>query len=282
VLTSIIVVSHDSGELLLRCVAAALAQTDLVEVIVVDNASRDGAPLRLPPDQRLQVIENADNRGFGVACNQGAAVARGQMLLLLNPDCVLPTDALHHLHAIHASHPEFMLLGAQLLNSDGTPQSAARRRTPTPTRAIRRALGFRDALEIEPSEELPASSTPVSEVDAISGALMFVPRVIFDRLGGFDEGYVLHCEDLDLCRRALLAGHRIGVANGVRVTHHKGTSSRRRPVWVEWQKHRGMLRYFRKFDAAASPVWLRALVPVAVWMRFPLAALRALRRAHQR
>jgi N-acetylglucosaminyl-diphospho-decaprenol L-rhamnosyltransferase len=72
------------------------------------------------------------------------------------------------------------------------------------------------------------------------------------------------------------------VANGVRVTHHKGTSSRRRPVWVEWQKHRGMLRYFRKFDAAASPVWLRALVPVAVWMRFPLAALRALRRAHQR
>jgi N-acetylglucosaminyl-diphospho-decaprenol L-rhamnosyltransferase len=281
-LTSIVVVSHDSGDLLLRCVAAALAQGVAVEVIVVDNASRDGAPLRLPSDARLQVIANRDNRGFGAACNQGAALARGQSLLLLNPDCVLPVDALHDLHAIRNAHPEFALLGAQLLNSDGTPQAAARRRTPTPARAIRRALGLRDALEIEPPGEFPTAGAQVSEVDAISGALMFMQRDVFDRLGGFDEGYVLHCEDLDLCRRVLLAGHRIGVANDVRVTHHKGTSSRRRPVWVEWQKHRGMLRYFRKFDAAGSPRWLRALVPVAVWLRFPLAALRALRSAHQR
>ena len=117
----------------------------------------------------------------------------------------------------------------------------------------------------------------VSRVDAISGALMLMPHRLFESLGGFDEGYVLHCEDLDLCRRALLAGHGVAIANDVRVLHHKGTSSRRRPVWVEWQKHRGMLRYFKKFDADCSPWWLRVAVRLGVWLRFPLAAWRARR-----
>ncbi len=108
---------------------------------------------------------------------------------------------------------------------------------------------------------------------------MLMPRHVFAALGGFDEGYVLHCEDLDLCRRALQAGLHVGVAHDVQVTHLKGTSSRKRPIWVEWQKHRGMLRYFRKFDAAASPWWLRLAVPLGVWLRFPFAATRALWRA---
>jgi GT2 family glycosyltransferase len=112
-------------------------------------------------------------------------------------------------------------------------------------------------------------------VEAVSGALLLMPRAVFDRIGGFDPGYVLHCEDLDLCRRVLQAGLRVALASDVQVVHLKGTSSRRRPVWVEWQKHRGMLRYFRKFDASSSPWWLRMAVPLGVWLRFPFAALRA-------
>jgi N-acetylglucosaminyl-diphospho-decaprenol L-rhamnosyltransferase len=275
-LTSIVVVSHDSGTLLLEGVAAALAQQVPVEVIVVDNASRDGSPQALPPDARLRVLRNADNPGFGAACNQGAVLARGDALLFLNPDCALPGDAVAMLRARLADDPTLGVLGAQLLNADGTPQAAARRRTPTPARALRRALGLaHDDLEMAPS----AGGAPLELVDAISGALMLLPRRVFDALGGFDPGYRLHCEDLDLCRRALQAGHRVAIATEVRVLHLKGTSSRRRPVWVEWQKHRGMLRYFRKFDAAQSPWWLRLAVPLGVWLRFPLAALRAALRA---
>ena len=77
----------------------------------------------------------------------------------------------------------------------------------------------------------------------------------------------------------LQSGRRVALARDVRVVHLKGTSSRRRPVWVEWQKHRGMLRYFRKFDAAASPLWLRIAVPLGVWLRFPFAARRARKNA---
>ena len=104
---------------------------------------------------------------------------------------------------------------------------------------------------------------------------MFTTRELFQRLHGFDTGYVLHCEDLDLFRRTLAEGYGVAMAPNVRVTHLKGTSSRRRPAWVEWQKHRGMLRYFRKFDASDSPWWLRLIVPLGIAAHFPLAALRA-------
>lgn len=276
--TSIVVVSHDSGALLARCVAAALAQDAPVEVIVVDNASRDDSLEALPSDPRLRVLRNAGNPGFAVACNQGAALAGGRDLLFLNPDCELPPDAVPRLLAARAADPSITILGAQLLDSDGREQAAARRRTPTPARAIRRVLGLsKDAIEIE--IEAAAGGQALETVDAVSGALMLVPRAAFEALGGFDEGYRLHCEDLDLCRRALLAGGRVALAREVRVVHHKGTSSRGRPVWVEWQKHRGMLRYFRKFDAARSPWWLRAAVNAGVWLHLPLAALRACWRA---
>lgn len=273
--TAVVIVSHDSGDWLVRSVISALAQDVPVEVIVVDNASRDGSLGKLPRDLRVRLLRNEANRGFAVACNQGAAATPASHLLFLNPDCELPPGALRELRARMAEDPSLALLGAQLVNPDGTPQAASRRRTPTPTVAIQRALGLRRAaLEID----APVDTTqPVTAVDAISGALMLVPHRVFEALGGFDEGYVLHCEDLDLCRRALQAGHRVGIANRVRVVHHKGTSSRARPVWVEWQKHRGMLRYFKKFDAECSPLWLRVAVRLGVWLRFPIAGWRAWR-----
>jgi GT2 family glycosyltransferase len=86
-------------------------------------------------------------------------------------------------------------------------------------------------------------------VDAVSGALMLVSRDLFERLGGFDAGYRLHAEDLDLCRRARQANALVAVANDVRVVHIRGVSSRSRPLFVEWHKHRGLWRYFRRFEA---------------------------------
>lgn len=275
----VVIVAHDSGDWLLRGVQAVLAQDLALELVVVDNASRDGSIERLPRDLRLRVLRNADNRGFGAACNQGAAGCRGDWLLFLNPDCELPRGALAALRDHAARDAGLGALGAQLLDVDGTPQAASRRITPRPAHALRLALGLR--TQATGAAAVSQLAPAVEPVDAISGALMLMPRLLFERLGGFDTGYVLHCEDLDLCRRVLDSGHRVAIANDVRVPHHKGTSSRRRPVWVEWQKHRGMLRYFRKFDAAASPPWLRALVPAGIAMRFPLAALRAWRAARR-
>ena len=269
---SAIIVSHNSGADLAACVADIFAQDVPVEIIVVDNASSDGSVDDLPAHESLSVLRNPDNRGFAVACNQGAERAHAARLLFVNPDCRVPVDALGRLCQHLDGTPELGILGANLLESDGTPQAAAQRRTPVPMRAIRQVLG----LDAPVSAGAATQTGPLLEVEATSGALMLMRRAVFDQLQGFDTRYVLHCEDLDLCRRALQAGYRIAIARDVDITHHKGTSSRQRPIWVEWQKHRGMWRYFRKFDAASSPFWLRLAVPLGILAHFPLAALRAL------
>ena len=264
---SVVIVSHNSGPLLRGVIDSVLAQRldGGLELILVDNASDAGKLGQLPPDQRLRLLLNPHNRGFGAACNQAAAIARGDFLLLLNPDCELPPEALSRLLAVRESEA-VDLLGARLLNADGSLQAASYRRDPSPLRAVRQALGGgTKAGSFDTSAE-------VTDVEAVSGALMLMALARFCELGGFDEGFRLHVEDLDLCRRARVAGLRVAVANRIEVTHAKGASSRARPVWVEWQKHRGMWRYFRKHDAASTPLLLRPLLWLGLWARFAMAA----------
>ena len=114
--------------------------------------------------------------------------------------------------------------------------------------------------------------------EAVSGALMFLSRSVFEAVGGFDEGYRLHAEDMDLCRRARDAGALVAVANDIRVLHIRGVSSRARPVFVEWHKHRGLWRYFRKFEAAQCGVFTRIGVFAAIWLHFGAVLARILLR----
>jgi N-acetylglucosaminyl-diphospho-decaprenol L-rhamnosyltransferase len=142
-------------------------------------------------------------------------------------------------------------------------------------RGALRSRSSRTQLSIPPDD-----TQSLQRVDAVSGALMLLPRALHTQLGGFDERYRLHAEDLDLCRRARLAGASVAVANDVRVVHVRGVSSRSRPWFVEWHKHRGLWRYFATFEAARRPAAVRAAVFALVWARFPVAALRAWARSH--
>ena len=268
---TVVVVTHNSASTLSRCLHAALAQVAVSALVVVDNGSTDQWRDALPPDARLIRVENRDNPGFAVACNQGAALAQTQWLLFLNPDCFLENDSLRRLLNLADSKPALAALGAELIDAAGRVDPASHRRAPTPAVVLRGQMAMTDGGEVRPS----SAAEDVRFVDAISGALMLVRRDAFEQVGGFDAGYRLHCEDLDLCRRLKLAGFDVAIAQQVQVLHLKGTSSRARPLWVEWQKHRGMLRYFRKFDAATAPLWIRVAVPLGIAMRFPAAALRA-------
>jgi GT2 family glycosyltransferase len=107
---------------------------------------------------------------------------------------------------------------------------------------------------------------------------MLVRRTAIDQVGLFDEGYFMHCEDLDWCMRFRLAGWRVVFVPDAVVTHEKGVSSRSRPVFVEWHKHRGMARYYRKFFASRYPLILMPFVMLAIWARFGAVALRHLSR----
>lgn len=272
---SAIVVAHRSAATLDECLARLRAATDVAEIRVVDNASDDGSLAIVQrhalADPRVRFIANPDNPGFAVACNQGAAASTSPWLAFVNPDCLVEIDSLARMR-MHAAAFDDALVGADLVDEDGLRDAAARRRDPDFGAMLRDPSRARLGVPLDPMQ-------PLQRVDAVSGALMLMPRALFARLGGFDEAYRLHVEDLDLCRRVRDAGGTVAVANDVRVVHVRGVSSRSRPLFVEWHKHRGFSRWFGKFEAPRRGPFLRAAVFAMIWVRFPLAAFRAYLRA---
>lgn len=273
---AVVVVSHESASTLEDCLLRLRAARGVAEIRVIDNASLDGTldiiQRHAAMDPRLRFIGNPDNPGFAVACNQGAAESTAPWLAFVNPDLLVETDTLSRLRLHADALAGEVLLGVDLVDEAGHRDEAARRHDPD-------FKGMLAAMLSAPSRAsklgVPANEAgSLQRVDAVSGALMLMPRVLFDRLGGFDEGYRLHAEDLDLCRRARASGAIVAVANDIRVLHLRGVSSRARPVFVEWHKHRGLWRYFRKFEAPRRGVLTRVGVWGAIWTHFVVAVVR--------
>lgn len=267
-----VVVSYQSATTIDDCLRRLRAAAGVVEIRVVDNGSRDGTlaivQRHASADPRLRFIGNPDNPGFAVACNQGARDGAAPWIAFVNPDCLLEPGALSRLLAHAQAVGGDAVLGVDLVDEAGVRDPAARRRAPD-FAAMLWSHAARDlSLPVDDAQ-------PLQPVEALSGALMLVPRALFERVGGFDESYRLHAEDLDLCRRLRDAGAQLLVASDVQVVHVRGVSSRERPLFVEWHKHRGLWRYFRKFEAPRRGVAVRAAVFAMIWLRFPVAALRA-------
>ena len=267
---SVLIVCADSGPVVRECIGRLLAGSRPLEVILVDNASRDGMPQAIAAqhagDPRLGVIYSATNLGFGPAMNRAAAQARGKVLAILNPDCLVTDPAMRRLLAILDEAPEAGLLGAVICDEQGRVEPATWRRDPLFHRAVNSLLG-RAGDSVNIVADIPAQTL---EVEAVSGALMLLPLQVYRQLGGFDEAFFLHCEDLDLCRRVRDAGYKVLLAGDVRVEHGKGSSSRHRPIFVSRYKHRGMWRWFRKHDPAARSRLLSVLVWLGIWTHFLL------------
>ena len=280
-----IVVTHQSAATIDDCLARLRASDGVAAIRVVDNQSTD-ATLEIVQrhalaDPRVRFVANPDNPGFAVGCNRGVAAladtpAPPAWLAFVNPDCLLAPAQLSQLRALAAPHAP-ALLGADLVDQAGVRDPAARRRDPDfgAMLASSAATVLRRSSSASPMLVAADDSLELQPVEAVSGALMLLSRALFERIGGFDEGYRLHAEDLDLCRRARAAGALVAVANRVPVLHLRGVSSRARPVFVEWHKHRGLWRYFGRFEAPRRSVAVRAGVFVAIWLRFPWAVLRA-------
>ena len=279
-----IVVSHQSASSIEACLSRLRAATGVGEIRLVDNASTDDTLAIVQrcavADPRLRFIANPDNPGFATACNQGAADSSAPWLAFVNPDCLLEPDTIQRLLAHAEAAGGDVVLGADLVDEAGVRDGAARRSDPDFAAMLRGSLGARPGRPLDLAVD---ESTLLQPVEAISGALMLMPRALFERIGGFDAGYRLHAEDLDLCRRARMAGATLAVANDVRVLHLRGVSSRSRPFFVEWHKHRGLWRYFRRFEAPSRGRLLRLGVWLAIWLRWlsrqPRILLQALRQA---
>ncbi|MGB3874163.1 MAG: glycosyltransferase family 2 protein [Stenotrophomonas sp.] len=270
-----VVVSYQSGDTLDECLQRLRAAHGVTQIRVVDNASRDDSLAIVQrhalADARVRFIANPDNPGFASACNQGAHDCDAPWLVFVNPDLMVEADTLARLRDLGQPLGD-CLLGVEQVDEQGRADAAVRRRDPDFAAMLRNpAAGSRLALAADPAQ-------PLQPVPALSGALLLMPRALFDRLGGWDVGYRLHAEDLDLCRRARAAGATVAIANDLKVLHVRGVSSRARPLFVEWHKHRGLWRYFDKFEAPRRSLPVRIGVWCAIWahgaMQVPRLLLR--------
>lgn len=275
----VVVVTYRSTSTIGDCLARLRAADGVAVIRVVDNRSDDDTlavvQRHAAADPRVRFIANPDNPGFAVACNQGAAAMAGDTgvawLAFVNPDCFVEPDSLARLRGHARQLDGNALIGADLVDEDGVRDPAARRRDPDFSAMLHSPAARSLGVSMDARRSL-------QQVDAVSGALMLLPRILFARINGFDTAYRLHAEDLDLCRRVRDAGAVVAVANDVQVVHARGVSSRSRPLFVEWHKHNGLWRWFRKFESPGRGVPVRAAVFLLIWARFPLAAVRALAR----
>jgi GT2 family glycosyltransferase len=275
----VIIVNYNAGALLKDAIDSVLS-TPETKVIVVDNASTDDSLTGLVeiPKERLSIVRNEQNKGFATACNQGIQHSNANDLLFLNPDACLPDNTLARLQAVLHSDDNIGMVGGLLLNKDGTEQGGGRRANPTPWRLFVRATGLHHLSKWWPEtfldfhlDKQTLPDEPI-EVEAISGACMLVSKNSINKVGLWDEDYFLHVEDLDWCQRYRLANYRIIFVPDAPVIHQKGHCSQKRRVWVEWHKHRGMMRFYRKFlkkDYPGPAMWL---VSAGIWTRFALLA----------
>jgi len=277
---SVVIVNYNAGHFLAECIRTALPQ--VAEIVVVDNASTDASldlcAQHFADEEKLKIIRNDTNFGFSAACNRGYRQARSDYVLFLNPDCTMEVSAIHELMHILSADVLVGMAGGLLVNPDGSEQGGGRRAVPTPWRSLVRAFGLSRFADRWPKlffdfhlHKQPLPLQPI-EVEAISGACMLVKREAVAQVGLWDEGYFLHCEDLDWCMRFRQQGWKVMFVPSARVTHALGACSRSRPVFVEWHKHKGMMRFYQKFFRHQYPGVLMALVALGVWLRFVAVA----------
>ena len=279
--TSVVIVNYNGGMMLTDCVRSALQQAQ--QVIVIDNASSDGSlewlAKTLSSEKDVVLIHAGRNLGFAAACNLGIPAATGENLLFLNPDCILKDGVVETLGRTLEENARVGMAGPLLLNPDGTEQAGGRRAVPTPWRSFVRAFGFSKLRQRYPRLfsdfllcEQPLPREPL-EVEAISGSCMLVRRDAIRDVGILDESYFMHCEDLDWCMRFRQGGWKILFVPDASAVHCKGMCSNSRPIFVEWHKHKGMMRFYRKFFRHQYPGVLLWLVGAGVWLRFSVLAL---------
>jgi N-acetylglucosaminyl-diphospho-decaprenol L-rhamnosyltransferase len=270
---SVIIVSHNSGNCIEACLRALVGFVNW-KIILVDNASTDATiPKARRAEPKVCLLLNTQNVGFAGAVNQGAAVAEGDILVILNPDAVATVGSLDSL--CYALGPdEVGAAGGLLVHDNGTPEKGFLvRRFPTPVSMLAEVLLLNRVWPTNPWNRryrcLDLDYTTTQEVEQPAGACLAVKREAWEEVGGFDKSFFpVWFEDVDFCRRLYSAGWKILYCSDAIFTHAGGDSVNklrfrdRQSFW-----YRNLLRYFAKHHSCWDLGLLRAGIAVGLLFR---------------
>lgn len=273
-----LVVSYHTGPRLKECVYALLGDPEIDHTIVVNN----GNPLECVQWLRtlqtthahFTLLSGHGNIGFGAGINLAARQAVDGDFLVINPDAVLRRGSIAPLQSVGRDIKEPWIVGGRIYNVTGEEERGSRRRELTLWRALTTFFGWNTWT----MENSPAPRQPVP-MPVISGAFFLTSKQSFERLGGFDEGYFLHVEDVDLCRRCRQLGGSVMYDPRAGALHY-GSTSQAPSYLVARHKIRSLERYFRKFGESRG---IRIAVSMAMPMMYSALWLRdlVLRSVHQ-
>lgn len=267
---SVVMVVFMTGEALNKSLDCVLGDQLVDELVLVDNGSRPAEAQRLRAladrDPRVVLIAGQGNVGFASGANLGAGRARGEILVFLNPDAFVQPGCIAELVREVEAQSRPCIVGGRILNADRSEQRGARRGEITPMSALVSLSTVSKWLpawrRYDVHWEGAATPDHAAAVPTISGACFCMRRADFASFGGFDEGYFLHVEDVDLCWRVRRAG-------GIVLFHpkaeviHLGHTSQVSPLKVEFHKGVGLARYFRKRAAGFRQT-------ITAWLLSPL------------
>jgi GT2 family glycosyltransferase len=276
-LVSIVIVSWNTCNYLRACLEsvhdACGAVTGGVQTIVVDNASSDGSVEMLRRDcPWVTTIQNATNRGFAAATNQGIHASAGRYVLLLNPDTTLARASIQHMVDFFEHHTGVGAVGPRIVGADGHVQASC---FPLPTlgREIWRLFHL-DRLRARARYRLEEWSADVPKrVEALQGACLMVRRAVLDRIGVLDERFFIYTEEVDLCRRMNDAGFELFWVPQASLVHFGGQSTRQVATRMFLELYRSKVEYFRKHMGTWGAWAYKAVLAAAAIPRVVMPAI---------
>ena len=272
--TSVIMVSYHTGPILDEAIRAVLNQQGLEEIIVVDNGNPDEVRGKLrawsDKEEKMKYLTGHGNVGFAKGCNIGAKSANGEYILFLNPDCIIPENAIKNVVEELENNKEAWLAGCCLFGPEGKREAINKRNLLSPKVAMSEVLQLWRIDEnkfprINIKEEEHEEKT--SFVPAISGAFMLIKRSRYLDMGGMDEGYFFHVEDLDFCKEIKVQGGKILYVPSVKAVHFRSSSDVTN-FFIEYYKTLGFQRYFSKHYYNTFSGFFLPVIIALIWTRF--------------
>lgn len=274
-LTDVIIVTYYTGEILFDCLKTVIELDLLNRVIIVNNGNPIEVENKLyeiyKNNEKIIFITGHGNIGFSKACNLASTASNAKYLLFLNPDCIVLDKKTIYKFIQILSQGKYQIASCLILNHDDTIQKTCRRNLLTPLTAVSESLCLYKVLpflkplnrSIYEIDKLP----DISEIEALSGAVIFTSRDYYKEIGGFSEEFFLHVEDMDLSMKIHLRGDKIAFLKNIKIKHLLSTSKTTKK-FLEKHKAKGFIIYLEKYFPIFNRKPIKIFLQILIWFRF--------------
>lgn len=256
---SIVIVNYKSEHILNRCLASIykkLGEKNNFEIIIVNNDIKERLGLIQEAFPETKILNMDKNYGFGAGNNIGAKIAQGEFILFLNPDTEIISDNIADVFSLFSRDSEIGIIGGGLVNFQDKIQEWSAGFETNLIELVKNKLGFSKSKKIWQSEKNQL-------VDWVSGAVFFIKKEIFEKVGGFDEDFFMYFEDMDLCKRVRNAGKKILFYPAFCVKHKSGESYSQEEKKQKKDYYKSQEHYFKKHKSKLE-TWLVCILRIAV------------------